>query len=256
MSLRLEGKTAIITGAGSGIGQATALAFLDQGANVLAGVYPSGTESDLVERSAGRPGRLATAVADVSTDAGAVRLTAGAMEAFGGIDILVNVAGVVAYGTAGDTTEADWTRQIDVNLKGVWLCTKHALPTMIEQGRGAVVNVASINAIRGNHGLVAYSASKGGVDAMTRAMALDHAAQGVRFNCVCPATIENTGQVDQSFRATDDPAALRRYLLEKHPMGRLGRPEEVAAAIVFLASDEASFITGVTLPIDGGRSIR
>ena len=174
---------------------------------------------------------MATAIADVSTDAGAARLTEAATEAFGGVDILVNVAGVVASGTASETTEEDWAKQIDVNLKGVWLCTKHVLTMMLEQGRGAVVNVASINAIRGNHGLVAYSASKGGVDAMTRAMALDHAAQGVRFNCVCPATIENTGQVDQSFRASDDPAALRRYLLEKHPMGRLGRPEEVASAI-------------------------
>lgn len=256
MGLRLQGKVAVVTGAASGIGRATVLAFLDEGAAVLAGIYPADAPHGLEAAAEGRPGKLATAAGDVSTDDGAGSLVGAARESLGPIDILVNVAGIVRSGTAADTTEEDWQAQLDVNLKGVWACTKHALPDMLARKRGSVVNVASINAIRGNHALVAYSASKGGVDAMTRAMALDHAADGVRFNCVCPATIENTGQVDQSFRETDDPEQLRRYLLDKHPMGRLGLPEEVAAAIVFFASDEASFVTGTTLAVDGGRSIR
>jgi len=249
--MRLEGKTAVVTGAGSGIGRVTALRFLDEGANVVAGVYAGG-EAESLEKS----DRLAVVQADVSTEAGARSLIETARERFGKLDVLVNVAGIVESANAMETTEESWHRQLDVNLKGVWLCSKFAVEGMIAQGSGSIVNVASINAIRGNHRLVAYSASKGGVAAVTRAMALDHAPDGVRVNCVCPATIEHTGQVNQIFDEAEEPDKLRGYLLEKHPMGRLGRPEEVAAAILFLASDEASFITGVELPIDGGRSIR
>ena len=254
--MRLEGKTTVITGAGSGIGRVTALRFLDEGANVVAGVFADGEAAALEKAAGGRADRLVIVQADVSTEAGARSLTEAARERFGRLDVLVNVAGIVESANAMETTEESWHRQLDVNLKGVWLCSKFAVKGMIAQGSGSIVNVASINAIRGNHRLVAYSASKGGVAAVTRAMALDHAAEGVRVNCVCPATIEHTGQVNQIFDEAEEPSKLRGYLLEKHPMGRLGRPEEVAAAILFFASDDASFITGVELPIDGGRSIR
>jgi NAD(P)-dependent dehydrogenase (short-subunit alcohol dehydrogenase family) len=127
---------------------------------------------------------------------------------------------------------------------------------MLKRGKGSIVNNASINALRGNHRLVAYSASKGGIVAMTRAMALDYASQGIRVNCICPSTTEGTKLLAASIARREDPAKHMEYLLAKHPMGRLGNPQDVAYAVLFLASDEASFITGVALPIDGGRSIR
>ncbi len=219
----------------------------------MAGVYEPGDGPDL-EREAG-PGLLAVE-ADVSEDAGAARLVRTAVESFGGLDILVNNAGIESPGAAAETTGEQWQRLIDVNLKGVFLCSKHAIPEMVRRGGGAIVNNASINAIRGNHRLVAYSASKGGVVGLTLAMALDHAPQGIRVNCVCPATIEGTRMIDRAMARESEPHSKREYLLAKHPIGRLGRPEEVAYAMLFLASDEASFITGVVLPVDGGRSIR
>jgi len=250
---RLDGKIAVITGAGSGIGRAAALLFVREGARVVAGVYETG-DGPALERDAG--GSLVAVEADVSQDAGAAQLVRAAVDRFGGLDILVNNAGAESPGTATETTEEQWQRLIDVNLKAVFLCSKHAVPEMLRRGGGSIVNNASINAIRGNHRLVAYSASKGGVVGITLAMAIDHAPQNIRVNCVCPATIEGTRMVDRALAREPDPQAKRDYLLAKHPMGRLGRPEEVAWAMLFLASDEASFITGVTLPIDGGRSIR
>ena len=250
---RLEGKVALITGAGSGIGRAAALLFLREGARVVAGVYEPG-DGPALEREAG-PGLVAVE-ADVSDDVGAALLVRTAVERFGGLDILVNNAGIESPGTAAETTDEQWLRLIDVNLKGVFLCSKHAVPEMLRRGGGAIVNNASINAIRGNHRLVAYSASKGGVVGLTLAMALDHAPQGIRVNCVCPATIEGTRMIDRAMARESEPHGKREYLLAKHPIGRLGRPEEVAYAMLFLASDEASFITGVVLPVDGGRSIR
>ena len=127
---------------------------------------------------------------------------------------------------------------------------------MLERGCGSIVNVSSINGLRGNHRLAAYCASKGGVVSLTHAMALDYAPQGIRVNCVCPATIEQTRQVTTAEAAAEDKKGWRKYLLDKHPLNRLGRPENVAYTILFLASDEADFITGVSIPVDGGRAIR
>jgi NAD(P)-dependent dehydrogenase (short-subunit alcohol dehydrogenase family) len=155
-----------------------------------------------------------------------------------------------------ETTDEEWHRVLDVNLKSQFLCARHAVPPMLARGKGAIVNNASINGIRGNHRLVGYSASKGGIVAMTMAMALDYAPRGIRVNCVCPAAIENTPMDARSAARAPDLKKHREYLIAKHPIGRLGQPEDVAYAMLFLASDEAGFITGVALPIDGGRSIR
>ena len=254
MADRLLGKTAVVTGAGSGIGRATALKFLSEGASVVAGVFEPG-DGEALAGAADVSEKLEVVEADVSTDAGASRLVDSALRRFGKLDVLVNCAGIVVSGEALDTTEEEWSRVLDVNAKGTFLCCRRAIPELL-RGGGSIVNVASINAIRGNHALVAYAASKGGVTAMTMAMALDYAARGVRVNCICPATIGGTRMVERGMEGAPDRAERERYLLAKHPMGRFGRPEEVAAAILFLASDEASFLTGVVLPVDGGRSIR
>jgi NAD(P)-dependent dehydrogenase (short-subunit alcohol dehydrogenase family) len=247
--MRLAGKVAVITGAGSGIGRAAALLFAAEGAAVVAGVYePDGPEP--------LPSSIVAVPCDVTRDEDVARLFGAAIDRHGGLDILINNAGIESPGTVTETTDEQWQRLIDVNLKGQFLCARHAVPLMLARGRGAIVNNASINGIRGNHRLVAYSASKGGVVAMTMAMALDYAPRGIRVNCVCPAAIENTRMDAISAARAPDPQQRLEYLLAKHPIGRLGQPQEVAYAMLFLASDESSFITGVALPVDGGRSIR
>ena len=245
-----------MTGAGSGIGRATALRFAREGARVLAADIHAGRAEAVARESAGLAGTIAPIQMDVTKEADAARLASEAAERFGGLDILVNNAGIVIHGTVADTSEEDFQRTIDVNLKGVFLCSKYAVREMRRRGGGSIVNVSSINGIRGNHFHAAYCASKGGVVSLTHAMAIDHAAEKIRVNCVCPATVEHTGMVDLAFRKAEDPEAFRRMLLDKHPLGRFATTDEVAAAILFLASDEASFLTGVVLPVDGGRSIR
>ena len=255
-SLRFKNKVAVVTGAGSGIGRATALLLAREGAAVVAGVHKSSDAAPLEEKAQGLPGKLAGVQIDVTRDEDAQRLIGTAVERFGGLNILVNNAGIVISGTVTEATDEDLQRLLDVNLKGVFLCCKYGVQEMLKRGGGSIVNNSSINGLRGNHRLAAYGASKGAVVSLTRAMALDHAPQNIRVNCVCPASIENTRMLDFAIAESPDEQQMREYLLAKHPIGRLGRPEEVAHAILFLASDEASFITGVALPIDGGRSIR
>ncbi len=247
--MRLAGKVAVITGAGSGIGRAAALLFAAEGAAVLAGVYqPDGPEP--------LPSPIMAVPCDVTRDEDTARLFGTTVDRYGTLDILVNNAGIELPGTVTETTDEQWQRLNDVNLKGQFLCARQAVPLMLARGKGSIVNNASINGICGNHGLVAYSASKGGVVAMTMAMALDYAPRGIRVNCVCPAAIENTRMDAISAARASDPQQRLEYLLSKHPIGRLGQPEDVAYAMLFLASDESSFIPGVALPVDGGRSIR
>jgi NAD(P)-dependent dehydrogenase (short-subunit alcohol dehydrogenase family) len=254
--LRLANKVAVVTGAGSGIGRATALLFAQEGAAVVGCSNEPADHAPLVAAAEGSAGTLTAVEADVSREEDVRRLIRTAVDRHGGLDILVNNAGIVRPALVTEETDETWQRLIDVNLKGVLLGAKHAIPEMLRRGGGAIVNVSSINGIRGNHRLVAYSATKGGVVAMTRALALDYATANIRVNCVCPGTVEDTRQVGSALVDAADREETLRYLVAKHPMGRLGRPEEVARAILFLASDEASFITGVALPIDGGRSIR
>ena len=254
--MRLNDKVAIVTGAGSGIGKATALLFAREGASVVACSNQPEDHAALLEAAANLPGSLVAIEADVTRDTDANRIADTALSEFGALDILVNNAGVVSFARLHEETEEQWDRIMDVNLRGVFLCSKHAVPQMLERGRGSIVNVSSINGLRGNHRLAAYCASKGGVVSLTHAMAVDYAPQGIRVNCVCPATIEQTGQVSTAEAVAEDKRGWRQYLLDKHPLNRLGRPENVAYTILFLASDEAEFITGVSIPIDGGRSIR
>ena len=254
--LRLAGKVVLVTGAGSGIGKATALLFAREGAQVLAATNEAADLAPLEQESRGLPGALSAIQMDVTREADAVRAVGTAAERYGGLDILVNNAGIASFGVAADTTAEQWQQVLDVNLKGTFLCSKHAIPEMMKRGGGAIVNNASINGIRGNHRLVAYAASKGGVVALTYALAIDSAPHNIRVNCVCPGAIDGTRMAQAGRQAAPDEAKYQEYLVAKHPLGRAGRPEEVAQAILFLASDEASFITGVALPVDGGRSVR
>ena len=253
--MRLTDKVAIVTGAGSGIGRATALLFAREGASVVAGVHRSVQIAPLEEEARDLPGRLVGLEVDVACEEEIIALVRAAVDLYGGVDVLVNNAGIEVQGTVTETTDQEWQRVLDVNLRGAFLSCRHAVPEMLKRGGGAIVNNASINGIRGNSRLVAYSASKGGMVAMTRAMAIDYAPRRLRVNCVCPASID-TPMAQRGIVGAPDPAQRRQALVDKHPMGRIGTAQEVAYAVLFLASDEASFITGVALPIDGGRSIR
>ena len=242
---RLEDKVAVITGAGSGIGRAAALLFAREGAKVVVADV-TGAE----EETAAAIGDAATPVrADVSSAADVRAMIETARARYGRLDVLFNNAGIEgAPGFTADCTEEDFDRVIAVNLKGVFLGMKYAIPVMLEHGGGSIINNASIAGLVGFPGAPAYCASKGGVVLLTKATALEYATQNIRVNAICPGVIE-TPMIER-YVSTGEEA--RRMLVQIEPVGRLGQPEEVAALALFLASDEASFITGAALPVDGG----
>lgn len=252
---RLADKVCVITGAGSGIGRAAALLFAGEGAKVVAAdVNPSASaETARVIEKIGGEARAVDV--DVSNAASVQWMLQKTVEAYGRLDVLVNNAGYGFAATVEQTEEADWDRLMAVNLKGVFLGCKYAIPLMRRQGGGVIVNTASVVAVVGIENRAAYCASKGGVAALTRAMALDHVRDGIRINCVAPGTIE-TPYFTDIFAKSADPQTLRKGLEQRHPMERLGKPEEIAYAMLFLASDDSSFCTGSTLVVDGGMSAR
>ncbi|TFG96407.1 MAG: SDR family oxidoreductase [Myxococcales bacterium] len=247
---RLDRKVALVTGSASGIGAACALRFAAEGASV-AGVdlqKPVGGSWQQVERSA--PKALFRDGVDVRDEAAVEQSVAAVLEAYGRIDVLVNAAGIAAGGgRAHELAREDWERVVDINLKGSYLVAKHVLPAMIAQRSGSVIHLASVEGLEGMSGALAYNASKGGVVLMTKNMALDYAQDGIRVNCLCPGLIETplTAPLD-----TPGLEAVRAQMRNWHAMQRFGRPEEVAACALFLASDDASFVTGHALVVDGG----
>lgn len=241
--MTLEGKTAIVTGAAKGIGAAIADALAGQGARVAV-VDIDETLTSMGDGPAIR--------ADVSNGDDCERTVATAHQAFGRLDILVNSAGIQRYGTVVDTPEAEWDAVLGINLKSMFLMAKHAVPHLLASGAGAIVNVASVQAFAAQRGVAAYSASKGGVVALTRALAIDHAPL-VRANCICPGSVDTPMLRSAADLFSDgDPQATIRAWGAMHPMERVARPDEVAQAAVFLASPASSFITGTAMLVDGG----
>lgn len=250
-SRRLDGRVVLITGGGSGIGRASALACAREGAIVVvAGRRPEPLEETVSAIEA--LGRQSLAVAgDVAIETDAVRLVDSTLSAFGKLDVLVNGAGQELVANVLDTSVEWWDRVIGTNLRAVFLLSRAALPSMIERQSGVIINVASQLAFVGARNFAAYTASKGGVINLTRSMALDHAADGVRINALCPGAVD-TPLLRRQFDGRDGPQGTLDDLAALHPLGRIGEPEEIAKATVFLASDDSSFMTGAMLVVDGG----
>jgi NAD(P)-dependent dehydrogenase (short-subunit alcohol dehydrogenase family) len=251
MARRFEGKAAVVTGAGSGIGEATALAFGREGASVLAADRRAGTAEATARRIGAEGGKAIAAAGDVSRADDCRRLVAQAVEAFGRLDILINNAGIGTTGTVLTTDEDTFDRLVAVNLKGTFLMSKAALEVMVPRQSGVIVNAGSIAGLTGIPERAAYVATKFAVVGLTRTMARDHVKDGIRVNCVCPGTTL-TPWIDERLAEAKDPKTAMAALEARQPMGRLGRPEEMAAAYLFLASDESAFTTGTALVVDGG----
>lgn len=249
--MRLAGKVAIITGAGAGIGRATALFFAKEGAEVVVADCDPEKGAKSVRLIKENGGVAIFVQVDVSKAANVKNMVKTTVETYGKLDILINNAGIYAQANVVEVAEEEWDWILDVNLKGVFLCSKYSIPEMIKGGGGSIVNIGSEAGIVGIKNQVAYNVSKSGVIALTKSMAIDFAAHNIRVNCVCPGTTE-TPLVEAALERAPDPAAARRAVEEVRPANRLGRPEEIAAGILYLASDESPYATGSILSIDGG----
>jgi meso-butanediol dehydrogenase / (S,S)-butanediol dehydrogenase / diacetyl reductase len=249
--MRLKDKVCIITGGGSGIGRATALLFAREGARLAVADKRLQAAEAVASECIGEGAEAIPVEVDVARGADVPRMVATTIGTFGRLDVLVNNAG---YGIAGSVVETDeqaWDDLMAVNVRGVFLCCKYAIPAMKANGGGVIVNTASVVAAVGIRDRAAYCASKGAVAALTRAVAIDHVGDGIRCNAVAPGTVD-TPYFDRILKTSADPDAVRKKLETRQLLGRLGTPAEIAAAILFLAGDESRFATGTILTIDGG----
>lgn len=251
----LAGKVAIVTGSGSGIGRGVALCMARAGAKVCVADVQVGAGQETVGLIQQEGGQAVFVETDVSRSEDARRLVEKTVETFGKLDILVNNAGVMHNASVVEETEDGWDRILNINLKGVFNCSKYAVPEMMKQKGGAIINIGSVTGILGYPNLSAYCASKGGVISLTRAMAMDYAAHNIRVNSINPGTID-TPILHRFLETAKNPESARQSFIALHPIGRLGTPEDIGHAAVFLASDWAAFITGHALVVDGGFSVR
>jgi NAD(P)-dependent dehydrogenase (short-subunit alcohol dehydrogenase family) len=246
--LELAGKVAIVTGGNSGIGRAICELFAAEGARV---VIADVNAYETLDPMTNRGGETMFIKTDIRDEDQVRNLVAQTVDAFQGVDILCNNAGIFLMKPLTETTGDEWDDVIDTNLKGAFLVSKHVIPHMVEKGGGTIVNTASQLGLVGLDRYTAYCASKGGMILLTKAMALEYARHGIRVNCVCPGAID-TPMVEKELSLEADPAVARKAWIAKHPLGRLGRAEEIAQAVLFLASERSSFATGEALVIDGG----
>jgi meso-butanediol dehydrogenase/(S,S)-butanediol dehydrogenase/diacetyl reductase len=243
--MKLKGKVAFITGFGSGLGRAIAVMFAHEGAAVAGTSKTEAKGRETVDMIEGSGGMALFGGGDVGDSSAMKALIDQTVQRFGGIDIVVNSAGIRTNGSITEITEEAWDRTLDTNLKGAFVVSRLAIPEMKKRGGGVILHIAARSGMLGQGGRAAYCASKGGLVTLTEAMAMDHAPNHIRVNCICPGPTR-TPMVD-----TSTPEKLARYK-SRVPLGRIGEPEDIAYAALYLASDEASFITAAILPVDGG----
>jgi NAD(P)-dependent dehydrogenase (short-subunit alcohol dehydrogenase family) len=249
--MKLLNKVAIITGGSSGIGRATSILFAREGAKVVIASRDPEEGREVVDVIKKAGGKAVFVRTDVSKEAEVKSLIDFTVKLFGRVDVLYNNAGIELAKTVAETSGEELDNILNVNLKGVFYGCKHAIPYMLKQGGGSIINTASIAGLVGTPNLAAYCASKGGIVLLTKSMALDYAKNSIRINCVCPGAVM-TPMIKRFVEKAPDPEQAMKALDAEHPIGRIGRPEEIANAVLFLAGEDSSFITGIALPVDGG----